>query len=150
MSTRVQGKTDQDQIRDLIAGREATIRDRDARRVVQAYTADTVNFDLPPPLQLKGADAVSPKGLEDWFATWRAPIGIEHRDLQITAAGDLGFAHCLLHLTGPRTTGEETDVWVRQTFGFRRVDGAWRIAHEHTSVPFYMDGSYRAAVDLKP
>jgi hypothetical protein len=24
------------------------------------------------------------------------------------------------------------------------------ITHEHVSVPFYMDGSYWAAVDLKP
>jgi len=24
------------------------------------------------------------------------------------------------------------------------------VAHEHVSVPFYMDGSNRAAVDLKP
>jgi hypothetical protein len=24
------------------------------------------------------------------------------------------------------------------------------VTHEHMSVPFYMDGSYRAAVDLKP
>ena len=28
--------------------------------------------------------------------------------------------------------------------------GTWKIAHEHTSVPFYMDGSFRAAVDLEP
>jgi PhnB protein len=30
------------------------------------------------------------------------------------------------------------------------VRGAWKIVHEHSSTPFYMDGSYRAAVDLKP
>jgi ketosteroid isomerase-like protein len=34
--------------------------------------------------------------------------------------------------------------------GFRKIDGKWAIAHEHSSVPFYMDGSYKAAVDLKP
>jgi ketosteroid isomerase-like protein len=32
----------------------------------------------------------------------------------------------------------------------RDEHGAWKIAHEHTSVPFYMDGSFRAAIDLKP
>ena len=26
----------------------------------------------------------------------------------------------------------------------------WKIMHEHSSVPFYMDGSFKAAVDLKP
>jgi ketosteroid isomerase-like protein len=118
--------------------------------VVQVHTADTVIFDLAPPLRLKGSDALDPKALEDWFATWTGPIGLEHRDLDVTVAGDLAFAHGLLHLTGSRTSGEQTDVWVRQTFCLRRVNGAWRIVHEHASVPFYMDGSYRAAVDLKP
>jgi ketosteroid isomerase-like protein len=32
----------------------------------------------------------------------------------------------------------------------RKTNGQWRIVHDHSSVPFYMDGSYRAAVDLKP
>ena len=34
--------------------------------------------------------------------------------------------------------------------GFRKVDGTWKIAHAHTSVPFYMDGSFKAATDLNP
>jgi ketosteroid isomerase-like protein len=32
----------------------------------------------------------------------------------------------------------------------RRSDGRWRIVHDHSSTPFYMDGSYRAATDLVP
>jgi PhnB protein len=39
---------------------------------------------------------------------------------------------------------------VRETLGLRKIDGIWKIAHQHHSVPFYMDGSNRAAVDLKP
>ncbi len=27
--------------------------------------------------------------------------------------------------------------------GSRKIDGKWLIAHEHFSVPFYMDGSYK-------
>jgi ketosteroid isomerase-like protein len=36
------------------------------------------------------------------------------------------------------------------TLCLTKVDGAWLIEHEHTSTPFYMDGSFRAAVDLTP
>jgi ketosteroid isomerase-like protein len=39
---------------------------------------------------------------------------------------------------------------VRATVGLRRIGGRWQVTHEHSSVPFYMDGSYRAAVDLQP
>jgi hypothetical protein len=31
-----------------------------------------------------------------------------------------------------------------------KTAGRWLVAHEHISVPFAMDGSYRALVDLKP
>jgi ketosteroid isomerase-like protein len=41
-------------------------------------------------------------------------------------------------------------VWFRITFGLRRAAEGWTITHEHESVPFYMDGSLRAAVDLQP
>jgi ketosteroid isomerase-like protein len=53
-------------------------------------------------------------------------------------------------MTGKRTDGTETDVWVRATIGCQKVDSRWRIVHEHASVPLYMDGSARAALDLKP
>lgn len=53
-------------------------------------------------------------------------------------------------ISGQRTNSEDTDIWVRETIGLRKIDGRWLITHEHESVPFYMDGSNRAAVDLKP
>jgi ketosteroid isomerase-like protein len=142
--------TDTALIRSLLDARAAAIRAKDVRRALAVYTPDLVNFDLPPPLRFVGPEALDPKGLGGWFETWIGPIGVEYRDVDIFADGDIGFAHALLHLGGKRTSGEVTDIWVRQTFGFRRVNGAWKIAHEHTSVPFHMDGSYRAAVDLKP
>ena len=45
---------------------------------------------------------------------------------------------------------EKVDLWVRCTAGLSRRGGAWKITHQHTSVPFLMDGSFKAAVDLKP
>jgi ketosteroid isomerase-like protein len=150
MSEASNAASDQAQIHDVIEARADAIRSKNTDRALAVYTRDVVNFDLPPPLRFVGSEALNPQGLGGWFATWDGPIGLEHRDLQVFADGDLAFAHALVHLGGKRTSGETTDVWVRQTFGFRRVDGVWKIAHEHTSVPFYMDGSYRAAVDLQP
>jgi ketosteroid isomerase-like protein len=56
----------------------------------------------------------------------------------------------LNRISGTRTSGEETDVWVRMTLGCKKINGTWKIAHEHASVPFHMDGSYKAVVELKP
>src|SRR5262245_14544851 len=114
-----------------------------------SYASDALSFDLAPPLQFAGADVLR-KNFEQWFATFRGPIGSEIRDLKITAGADVAFCHCFNRISGTRTSGEETGVWVRVTVCFRRSGDTWRVVHEHVSVPFYMDGSYRAAVDLKP
>ena len=53
-------------------------------------------------------------------------------------------------MTGTSNSGEQVRLWYRQTLSFRKTDGAWKVTHEHDSVPFYMDGSFRAAIDLKP
>ena len=113
------------------------------------FAADIVTFDLAPPLQSTGADALR-QSLEAWFPTFRGPVGYEVRDLSITTGDDVAFCRSLNRISGTRTDGEETDVWVRATVGLRRIDGRWQVTHEHSSVPFYMDGSYRAAVDLEP
>jgi PhnB protein len=54
-------------------------------------------------------------------------------------------------MSGTKTDGEKVDMWLRATLCFRKIGGhQWKIVHEHESVPFYMDGSYKAAVDLTP
>ena len=69
----------------------------------------------------------------------------------MTAGEDVAFCHSLNRLTAtPRGATDSFDLWMRSTVCLRKVDGAWWIAHEHSSTPFYMDGSFRAAVDLVP
>ena len=137
---------DHDDIRRQFASFAAALHDKDLERVMAHYAPNALAFDLAPPLQHRRADIES--GLRDWFATWVSPIGYETRDLVITADGDLAFAHSLNRFSGKRTDGTTTDVWFRATVCLRKLASGWKIAHEHTSVPFYMDGSFRAAVDL--
>jgi SnoaL-like protein len=72
------------------------------------------------------------------------------RDLVIRSSDDVAYCHSLIHLTGKRTDGERTDVWYRETLCFRRTGDQWPITHVHESVPMHMDGTFKAAVDLKP
>jgi uncharacterized protein (TIGR02246 family) len=136
-------------VRELIADWAAAVHAKDVDRVASRYAADVVSFDLAPPLQYVGREALR-KSLAAWFSTFEGPIGYEVRDLTITAGDDVAFCRSLNRMTGKRTDGAQTDVWVRATVGCRKIDGRWMIAHEHASVPLYMDGSERAALDLKP
>jgi PhnB protein len=151
MATRnARGRKNETQIRALLDDWANALRAKDAERVMSLYAADLVQFDLAPPLKQAGENAVDKKGLAKWFSSFQGPIGYEIRDLSITASDDLAFCHSLNRLSGRKAAGEEVDVWLRATACFRRIAQQWRITHWHESVPFYMDGSYRAAVDLKP
>lgn len=117
----------------------------DARAVMAAYTADAEVFDLPPPLQVE-ADA---DGLQQWLDSWDQPPTVAYRDLNISVSGDFAMASGFTH-TAVRRDGEDGGYWTRNSWAFRRDNGAWKIAHTHCSVPFYMDDHQRAALDLEP
>jgi len=61
----------------------------------------------------------------------------------------VAFTHSLNHLSGTQK-GKPVDTWFRETKGLRKEKGEWKIAHEHQSVPFAMDGSDLALLDLEP
>lgn len=137
-------------IRDVLADRSMV--PADAERLFAAYADDAVRFTLAPPLQQRpGTEYGTAAGIQRWLETFDGPVRIEHRDLTVHAAGDVAFAHALSSMTAtPAGSGEPFTLWFRSTYGLRRVDGTWRIAHEHQSTPFHMDGSFAAAVDLTP
>ena len=149
METKKNKSIDGTQIQQLIDGWATALRDKDIKGVMSYYVPDILVFDIAPPLLYRGAD-VCRKNYEEWFSTWQGPIGYEIRDLSVIVGDGVAFSHSLNRIYGKRTNGENTDVWVRVTAGFRKIDGKWLITHEHVSVPFYMDGSDKAAVDLKP
>ena len=137
------------QIRQLIDCWACAIRDKNIGAAVSHYARDILLYDLAPPLVHRGVDLYR-KELAEWFATFQGAVGFKVHDLSITVGDGVAFATSLNHITGKRTNGEQTDVWVRATIGFAKEEGGWKATHEHFSVPFYMDGSNKAAVDLKP
>jgi uncharacterized protein (TIGR02246 family) len=120
--------------------------DHDADAIVEAYTPDAVIYDLAVPLARRGMNRNS---IVDWLAGWEGPIRIDPHDVNLVVDGHLAFVSALNRMRG-RQGGEDQDMWYRTTVCLRKTSERWRIICDHSSVPFYMDGSYRAAVDLKP
>ena len=137
-------------IRSIVEERIAALQSKDARRAVACLTEDVVAFELAPPLTLAPGAARSSESLAAWLAGFEQ-LNVEVRDMRIEADAEIGFAHALHHLTGTRVGGQPVSLWMRSTLCFRREGAAgWKIAHAHTSVPFHMNGSFRAATDLEP
>ena len=141
---------DETDIRAIIADHAKALYAKNADLLFAHSAQDFFSYDLDPPLLHKGIGADARGQAEGWFATWNGPIGWESRDVQVTIGGDVAFATSLAHISGKKVAGEEVSLWFRRTAGFRKETGEWKIVHAHSSVPFAMDGSFKACVELKP
>ncbi|MDI7860554.1 nuclear transport factor 2 family protein [Rhizobiaceae bacterium n13] len=122
-------------------------QDKDAAAIGKQFTTNAVIFDLAPPL----AHRFDLPALSGWLDNWMGPISLENHDFTIEVSGDLAFCHGFSKVSATtKVGGERAERWQRTSICLRRIDGIWKIVHEHTSVPFHMDGSYRAAIDLDP
>jgi len=141
---------DETAIRNIIADQAKALYAKNADLLFAHHAAEFFSYDLDPPLLHRDSAPGAKAGTEAWFATWKGPIGWDARDVAVTVGGDVAFTTSLVHLTGTKTDGAEQSVWFRNTSGYRKENGEWKIVHSHSSVPFYMDGSVKAAVDLRP
>jgi ketosteroid isomerase-like protein len=134
MTTQNNKATDEILIRELLDNWTNVLRAKHINKLMAHYAPDIVVFDIQPPLEYRGADAYR-KNWEEWLPSFQGPIGYEIRDLSITTAEDVAFCHSLNRLSGTRTSGEQTDGWLRATVCYRKLDGKWLVTHEHISVP---------------
>lgn len=135
------------EIRAVIDGLYEAIHERNAVKALSYYAPDATIYSLAPPLRQTDTD---PAGLQQWMDGWGGPIEYFDRGFDVTASGDIAFATSLTRMRGSKPEQGEIELWFRKTTGLRRIDGAWKIVHEHESVPFLMDGSNLAALDLRP
>ena len=117
-------------------------RDTDCRC---AYARDAVIFDLAPPL----AQSIDVDQLANWLEGWGGPVDQKLQNSSSQWMVTLPWAW-MIRVSTHTKSGEDAAWWMRATVCLARHSGDWKIVHEHTSVPFHMDGNYRAAVDLSP
>jgi ketosteroid isomerase-like protein len=122
-----------DEIRRVLDARLAALRTKDAERLVAHYATEVVKFDLAPPLAHTGPAVRDVAGWDSWFATWSGPIWQEISEFAATVATEAGIAYChgLVKLRGEKIVEGTVDMWFRSTWCLGRIDGRWRITHEH-------------------
>ncbi|MGC1361051.1 MAG: nuclear transport factor 2 family protein [Silvibacterium sp.] len=147
-TTPAQTAKDKSAIMAIIENLRKAHHDKNAPAFAAQFASGAAIFNLAPPLVHNGVDLRKKRA---WFDTWEGPVGIEPRELNITVSGDIAFAHGYLRLSGIKKGADRpVAFWMRETLCLERQGGNWKIIHEHTSVPFYMDASTRPAFDLKP
>jgi uncharacterized protein (TIGR02246 family) len=136
------------EIRALIEARAEAVRAKDAHGAMSYHAADAILFDVIGPLQNIGVGA-GRKRAEEWFASFKGPLGYEIRELRVTAGDSVAFSHGLTRVKGTTADGKELDMWWRATVCYQKIAGKWAITHEHGSAPFDVT-SGKASLDLKP
>ncbi len=132
----------------VLEGGVEAIRDKNIEGVMSIYAQDVVSFDIVPPLRYLGADAFR-KAWEAVFSSFQGPIGYEMHDLSITVGDDVAFSYSLNRISGTMNNGQKTDLWLRWTACWRKINGKWLIVHHQNSVPVDLETG-RAVLDGKP
>jgi ketosteroid isomerase-like protein len=134
-------------VRALLEELAAAMRAKDADRVAECHLPGAVVYDLAPPL----GKVFDREATRAWFAGKDGPMGYELRDVTVVTAGEPGSGLAVAYgLARMGDAAGSFELWFRTTTVLREAGGRWLIAHEHESTPFHMDGSMRAAVDLRP
>ncbi|MCV7289235.1 SgcJ/EcaC family oxidoreductase [Mycolicibacterium wolinskyi] len=135
-------------IRQRIDDAVGAVRSRDIDTLASLYAPDVVSFDLGAPLRYTGRDNKR-RAWDEFFAAYAGPIAYDVHELNVTTQGDVAFVHSLNHVSGTLVSGRVTDMWVRWTACFTRVDGVWLVTHDHVSVPADLEFG-KAMVNLTP
>jgi uncharacterized protein (TIGR02246 family) len=135
-------------IRQRVEDWAKAVRAKDIERVLSLYASNSVSFDLDPPLRYAGANNKR-RAWQEFFAVRTGPITYEMRELSVTTHGELAFVHSLNHVSGTLASGHTSDLWVRWTACFQRIDGVWLVVHDHVSVPADLEHG-KAVLNLTP
>jgi uncharacterized protein (TIGR02246 family) len=125
---------DEAEIRGLIERWAKAVRDED-RAGIQADHDDAIlMFDVPPPFLSRG--------LEAYMATWEMfyssaakPVAFAFDDVEVSCGEDVAFATALGRCVDIDRSGKREPLEFRLTMGLRKVEGRWRVMHEHHSLP---------------
>ena len=128
-------KSDDFKIRRLVEEWAHAVRDREIEGVLADHVEDMVMFDVPPPVELRGIGAYrdSWRAFFKWMENESGSFEIVWLD--VTAGDTVAFATALLRCGTKASLAKDNTAQLRLTVGLRKIDGAWKIAHEHHSFP---------------
>jgi ketosteroid isomerase-like protein len=122
------------ELREIIERWSKAVREENFEAIRADHDPAILMFDVPPPFLSRGIDA--------YMDTWKLfytcaprPVKFEFDDIQVHAGAEVAFATATGHCRNIEPDGQTLPLDFRLTMGFRKIDGRWRIVHEHHSLP---------------
>jgi uncharacterized protein (TIGR02246 family) len=133
-SQRSTTSNDEAEIRTLIERWAQAVREEDLAAIRADHDPCILMFDVPPPFLSRGLDAYMATW-ETFFSSSEKPVAFAFHDVQVTCSPDVAFATAIGTCATIDTDGKREPLEFRLTMGLRKVDGRWRVMHEHHSLP---------------
>jgi uncharacterized protein (TIGR02246 family) len=125
---------DEAEIRTLIERWAKAVRDEDRTAIRADHDPGILMFDVPPPFLSRGLNAYMATW-ETFFSSSEKPVAFAFHDVQVTCGHDVAFATAVGRCVNIDTSGKREPLEFRLTMGLRKIDGRWRVLHEHHSLP---------------
>jgi uncharacterized protein (TIGR02246 family) len=110
------------------------VREENRAGIRADHDPEMLMFDVPPPFLSQGLDAYMATW-ELFFSCSEKPVAFDFHDVKITTGADVAFARAIGRCTSIDPNGKREALEFRLTIGFRKIDGRWRVMHEHHSLP---------------
>ena len=125
----------QAEVREVLTARNRAIGTKDVDAIMRHYADDLVYYDAIPPFQSAGAGGLR-HGWESCLPYFPDHFGMASEQLSIHGDGDTAAAHWIWRFTDLPADHGAMQTCLRATAILERREGAWKIIHEHCSVPF--------------
>lgn len=123
------------EVRAVLEEWAAATRQGRKEQVLRHHAEDLVIFDVLPPMKYESAEAYR-RSWDEWQPETQGEAVFDLEELAITAREELAFAHCFIRCGGRLADGSRFQDLVRATFCLEKVNGAWRVQHQHVSKPY--------------
>jgi ketosteroid isomerase-like protein len=122
------------EIRELSERWAKAMREENRAAIQANHDPGILMFDAPPPFLSRGLDEYMATW-ETFFASSEKPVGFAFHDVEVACGQDVAFATAIGQCVNIETKGKREPLDFRLTMGLRKIDGRWRVMHEHHSLP---------------
>lgn len=130
-------------VQDVLENYKIAVYEKDVHKFMSMYTHEMHIYDCWGNWESKGINTWK-ESVEEWFSGLIEEgvlLKVDFNDLVVEESMDIAFVHCAVTFAAySEESGEKLrEVTNRFTFGLKKVNGKWGIAHEHSSLPIDME-----------
>ena len=124
------------EIRELIKQWSAALEAKDLDGMTARYDAHAVMYDAIPPYKTVGPEAIR-AAWESCLPHFPEKFESRHHDLTYHVGPEVAAVYGLHHIVVPGEPDHPAAAcYLRVSVVYRKIEGQWRVVHEHMSLPF--------------